>query len=180
MRPSIKYHRHCEACLQAVAISCNYHRKHLNDRRFPRPPSGLGMTELMVRCKDKQSFIICRPVRESICISPLAKLGSCHHPAGGKQQILLRYPASSSVTVHLPHLPTAATRSPPCFRPRRRSDRSPNLNWPPGSMKSLISWKPFDLTIESPFGRRMRSPVSRTTQIQKEARPDGRASFWSC
>ena len=39
--------------------------------------------------------------------------------------ILLRYPASSSATVRLPHLPTAATRSGRFSRRRRRSHRSP-------------------------------------------------------
>ena len=36
-------------------------------------------------------------------------------------------PASSSVTAHLPHLPTAATRSGRFFRHRRRSHRSPSV-----------------------------------------------------
>ena len=41
---------------------------------------------------------------------------------------LLRCPTSSSALKCLPHLSTAATRSPPLLRHRRRSGRSPNLN----------------------------------------------------
>ncbi len=40
-------------------------------------------------------------------------------------RFLLWYPASSSPTKRLPHLPTAATRSGRFSRPRRRSHRSP-------------------------------------------------------
>ena len=39
--------------------------------------------------------------------------------------VLLRCPTSSSAFKSLPHLSTAATRSAPFFRPRRRSPRSP-------------------------------------------------------
>ena len=50
-------------------------------------------------------------------------------------EVPLRYPASSSPTKRLPHLPTAATRSPRCIRHRRCSDRSPS--------SSAISNKPI-------------------------------------
>ena len=42
------------------------------------------------------------------------------------------------------------------------------MNWLPASMKSLISWKPYDLFLNLPFGHGMRSPV--LPQINKKLR----------
>ena len=72
----------------------------------------------------------------------------CEHfirwpPTAAYAAILLRCPVCALPTARLRCTPTAATRSAPFIRRRRRSPRSPDFHWRPHPYQ--LSWKPFCL-----------------------------------